>query len=95
MGITFNTSLQRFFLPFTKPAPISLPSVFCPTMYGPNQQHIKQRQYFLLTKVHVVQTMVFPVVMYIYGSWAIKLSAGELMPLDSAAGEDSRESMGL
>ena len=71
MGITFNTSLQRFFLPFTKPAPISLPSVFCPTMYGPNQQHIKQRQYFLLTKVHVVQTMVFPVVMYIYESWDI------------------------
>ena len=26
--VTFNTPQQRFFLPFTKPAPISPPSVF-------------------------------------------------------------------
>ena len=43
----------------------------------------------LLTKVHLVKAMVFPVVMYGCQSWSIKLSAEELMLLNCGVGEDS------
>ena len=44
----------------------------------------------LPTKVHLVKAMVFPVVMYGCESWTMKrLSAKELMLLNSGAGEDS------
>ena len=44
----------------------------------------------LLTKVHLVKAMVFPVVMYGCESWTLrKLSAKELMHLNSGVGEDS------
>ena len=45
----------------------------------------------LLTKVHLVKAMVFPVVMHGCESCTIKksLSAEELMPLNCGAGEDS------
>ena len=33
---------------------------------------LKSRDVTLPTKVHLVKTMVFPVVMYEYGSWTIK-----------------------
>ena len=33
----------------------------------------------MLTKVHIVKAVFFPVVMYRYGSWTIK-NTGELMP---------------
>ena len=33
---------------------------------------LKSRDITLLTKVHLVQTMVFPVIMYGYESWTIK-----------------------
>ena len=33
---------------------------------------LKSRDIILLTKVHLVKTMVFPVVMYRYESWTIK-----------------------
>ena len=33
---------------------------------------LKSRDITLLTKVHIVKTMVFPVVMYRYYSWTIK-----------------------
>ena len=33
---------------------------------------VKSRDITLLTKVHLVKAMVFPVVMYGYGSWAVK-----------------------
>ena len=33
---------------------------------------LKSRDIAFLTKVHVVKTMVFPVVMYGYESWTIK-----------------------
>ena len=33
---------------------------------------LKSRDITLLTKVHLVKAMVFPVVMYGYGSWTIK-----------------------
>ena len=48
---------------------------------------LKSRDITLLTKMHIVQAMVFPVVMYRCESWNIK--KGELMLLNSAAGEDS------
>ena len=35
-------------------------------------QHIKSRDITLLAKVHVVKTMIFPVVMYGCESWTIK-----------------------
>ena len=50
----------------------------------------------MLTKAHIVKAMVFPVVMYGCESWTIRrLSAEELMLLDSAAREDSGVSFGL
>ena len=49
----------------------------------------KSRDITLLTKVHLVKTMVFPVVMYGCESWTIKLSAEELMLLICGVGEDS------
>ena len=56
---------------------------------------LKSRDITLPTKVHLVKTMVFPVVMYGCESWTIKLSAEELMLLNSGVGEDSGESLGL
>ena len=41
---------------------------------------LKNREFTLLTKVHLVQAMVFPVVMYGYKNWTIgRLSTKELM----------------
>ena len=37
------------------------------------RQHIKKQRYYLSTKVHLVKAMVFPVVMYGYESWTIKV----------------------
>ena len=51
---------------------------------------LKCRDITLLTKVHLVKAMVFPVVMYGCESWNIrKLSAKELMLLNCGVGEDS------
>ena len=51
---------------------------------------LKSRDITLLTKVHLVKAVVFPVVMYGCESWTKrKLSAKELMFLNCAAGEDS------
>ena len=50
----------------------------------------KSRDITLLTKVHLVKAMLFPVVMYGCESWTVKkLSTEELMLLNSGAGEDS------
>ena len=50
----------------------------------------KSRDITLPTKVHLVKTMVFPVVMYGCKSWTVKrLSAKELMLLNCGVGEDS------
>ena len=50
----------------------------------------KSRDITLLTKVHPVKAMVFPVVMYGCESWTVKkLSAEELMLLNCGVGEDS------
>ena len=52
---------------------------------------LKSRAITLLTKVHIIKVMVFPVVMYRCESWTIKkrLSAKELMPSNCGAREDS------
>ena len=50
---------------------------------------LKSRDITLPTKVHLVKAMVFPVVTYGCESWTIKLSAEELMLLNSGVGEDS------
>ena len=51
---------------------------------------LKSRDITLLTKVHLVKAMVFPVVMYGCKSWTVrKLSAEELMLLNCGIGENS------
>ena len=51
---------------------------------------LKSRDISLPKKVHLVKATVFPVVMYGCESWTIrKLSAEELMLLNSRVGEDS------
>ena len=51
---------------------------------------LKSRDITLLTRVHLVKAMVFPVVMYGCESWTIrKLSTEELMLLNCDIGEDS------
>ena len=51
---------------------------------------LKSRDVTLLTKVHLVKAMAFPVVMYGCESWTIKkLGARELMLLNCGVGEDS------
>ena len=49
----------------------------------------KSRDVTLPTKVCLVKAMVFPVVMYGYESWTVKLRAEELMLLNCGVGEDS------
>ena len=52
---------------------------------------LKSRDIALLTKVHVVKAMVFPVVTYGFESWTIKrLTAKELMLLNCGVEKDSR-----
>ena len=53
---------------------------------------LKSRDITLLTKVHLVKAVVFPVVMYGYESWTVKKaeeSAEELLLLNCGVGEDS------
>ena len=50
---------------------------------------LKSRDVTLLTKVHLVKALVFPVVMYGCESCTVKLSNEELMLLNSGVGEDS------
>ena len=56
---------------------------------------LKTRDITLVTKVHLVKAMVFPVVRYGCESWTIKKDEHqELMLLNSGVGEDSWESLG-
>ena len=58
------------------------------------QNHCKDIS--LLTKVHLIKSMVFLVVMYGCESWTIKkVSTKELMLLNCGVGEDSWEPLGL
>ena len=56
---------------------------------------LKSQDITLPTKVCLVKTVVFTVVMYGCESWTIKLSTKELMLLNCGVGEDSWESLGL
>ena len=57
---------------------------------------LKSRDITLPTKVYLVKTMVFPIVMCGCENWTIKkLSTEELMLLNCGVGEDSWESLGL
>jgi len=50
---------------------------------------LKSRDITLLTKVHIVKAIVFPVVMYGYKSWTLKkVECRKLMFLNFGAGED-------
>ena len=56
---------------------------------------LKSRDVALLTKVHIVKSMVFPVVMYGCDSWTIKrLGTKELMLSNCGAVKDSWEFLG-
>ena len=57
--------------------------------YDQPRQHMKKQRHNLADKGLSSQSMVFPVVMCGYESWAIKLSAEELKLLNCGAGEDS------
>ena len=50
---------------------------------------LKSKDITLPTKVCLVKAMVFPVVLYGYESWTVKLSTKELMLLNCGVGEDS------
>ena len=52
---------------------------------------LKNRDITLLTKVHLVKAMVFPIVMYECESWTVKKAEWwqELMLLNCGVGEDS------
>ena len=50
---------------------------------------LKSGDITLSTKVRLVKAMVFPVVMYGYESWTIKLNTKELILLNCGVGEDS------
>ena len=64
--------------------------------YDQPRQHIKNRDITLLTKVHLVKAMGFPVVVYGCESWTVKrLSTEELMLLNCGVEEDSCKSLGL
>ena len=58
-------------------------------------QHIKKQRHYLPTEVHLIKTMVFPVVMYGCETWTIKLSTEELILSNCGPVEDSWESLGL
>ena len=45
---------------------------FLEESYDQPRQHIKKQRHYLLTKVHLVKAMVYPVVMYGCENWAIK-----------------------
>ena len=56
---------------------------------------LKRRDITLLTKVHIVKAMVFPVVMYECESWTIKKAESQKIDAsNSGVGEDSCESLG-
>ena len=55
---------------------------------------LKSRDVTLLTKVHIVKAMVFPIVMYECGSWTINKAEQQRMDFQTGSGEDSWESPG-
>ena len=57
---------------------------------------LSSRDITLVTKVNIVKTMVFPVVMYGCESWTIKKAEGQIIDaLNCGVGNTSSESLGL
>ena len=56
---------------------------------------LKSRDITLPSKFRLVKATVFPVVMYGFESWIVKLSTKKLMFLNCDVGEDSWKSLGL
>ena len=57
--------------------------------YDKPRQHITKKRFHFANKVCIVKAMVFPVVMYICESWAIKRLSTELPLLNYGAREHS------
>ena len=57
--------------------------------YDQPRQHIKKQRHYFANKGPSSQGYGFPVVMYGFESWTIKLSVKELMLLNCGVGEDS------
>ena len=71
-------------------------SMYCDRAMTNINSVLKSRDITLWTKVCLVKSMVFPVVMYGCESWTIKKAdTEELMLLNCGVGEDSGESLGL
>ena len=61
--------------------------------YDKHRQCIKKRRHHIVTKVHIVKAMVFPVVTYGYESWTIKKARAEELTLSNCGSrEDLKES---
>ena len=58
--------------------------------YDQPRQHIKKQRHYFANKGHLVQAMIFPVVMYGSESWTIKKAeCEELVLLNCGIGKDS------
>ena len=58
--------------------------------YDQPRQHIKKQRYYLPTKVHLVKTMFFLVVIYGYEIWTIKKAECQRTDtFERGVGEDS------
>ena len=57
--------------------------------YAQPRQHIKSKDIALLTKVHLVKAMVFPVIMYGCESWTVKKAERQRTDANCGVGEDS------
>ena len=55
---------------------------------------LKSRDITLLTKVHIVKAMGFPIVIYRCESWTIKKAEGQELMLLNCGAEDSQEFLG-
>ena len=67
--------------------------ISCCSLEGKTNLHsiLKSRDITLLTKVYIVKTMVFPVVMYRYESWTTKKAEHQrIVALNFGTGEDFR-----
>ena len=56
--------------------------------YAQPRQHIKSKDLTLLTKVHLVKAMVFPVIMYGCESWMVKKAECRRIDANCGVGED-------
>ena len=51
---------------------------------------LNSRDITLMTNVHIVKAMIFPVVMYGCKNWTIRSQSAEELMLSNTAGEDTR-----